>query len=55
MAELLAAKNDPEEACRWLRKALEKGYNNWHYIKTSKTYNNMRTSECFKKILAEND
>jgi predicted aldo/keto reductase-like oxidoreductase len=52
MAELFAAKNDSEEACRWLRKALEKGYNNWQYIKTSQTYNNIKSSECFREIIA---
>jgi TPR repeat protein len=45
----------PEEAAQWLRRAIEKGYNNWHYIKTSKTY---RLSETIpnpvQKIIAGN-
>jgi tetratricopeptide (TPR) repeat protein len=52
MAELYAAKNDPIEACKWLKKAIEKGYNNWSYIKTSRTYNDIRNSSCFKEIIS---
>jgi hypothetical protein len=52
MAELCAARNDAEESCRWLRKAVAKGYNNWQYIKTSKTYDAIRNAECFKGIIA---
>jgi tetratricopeptide (TPR) repeat protein len=53
MAELFAMKNHPEESCGWLKRAIEKGYNNWNYIKTSKTYNNIRNSECFKEMIKE--
>ena len=52
MAELFAARNEPEHACQWLREAIEKGYNNWNYIKTAKTYNNIRSFDCFKSIIA---
>lgn len=51
MAELYASKNDSENACHWLKDAIEKGYNNWNYIKTSKTYNNIRSSDCFRHII----
>ena len=53
MAELFAARNEPERACQCLRDAIEKGYNNWNYIKTSGTYENIRTSECFRRIVEE--
>jgi len=52
MAELFSARNEPELACQWLREAIEKGYNNWNYIKTAKTYNNIRVCDCFKSIIA---
>jgi len=51
MAELHSAKNEPPEACRWLKKAIEKGYNNWSYIRTSKTYDKIRNSPCYKEIV----
>jgi tetratricopeptide (TPR) repeat protein len=52
MAELFAARNDPETACKWLGKAVEKGYNDWNYLKTSGTYENIRASVCFRRIIA---
>ncbi len=51
MAELCAARQDAIEACRWLRLAIEKGYNNWSYIRNSKTYDNIRNAACFKKLM----
>ncbi|MCM8782499.1 MAG: tetratricopeptide repeat protein [Candidatus Omnitrophica bacterium] len=53
MAELCAVKNKPEDACKWLKMAIAKGYNNWKYLKTSKTYDNIRSVRCFKEILKE--
>ena len=44
--------NDAPEACIWLTQAIEKGYNNWSYIRSSRTYDNIRDSLCFKKILS---
>ena len=52
VAELEAAKNNAPEACEWLRLAIEKGYNNWSYIKTSKTYDNIRMARCFKELMS---
>lgn len=51
MAELKASLKNEAEACRWLQRAIEKGFNNWHYIKTSKTYDNIRSAPCFKEII----
>ena len=50
MAEIYAARNDAEEACNWLKRAIEKGYNNWHYIRTSKTYDHIRNAPCFRTL-----
>ena len=52
MAELYSVKNEPLEACRWLKKAIEKGYNNWDYIRTSKTYDNIRNAQCYREIMS---
>ncbi|MCL0083910.1 hypothetical protein M1N77_05230 [Thermodesulfovibrionales bacterium] len=51
MAELSSAKNNPEETCRWLKKAIEKGFNDWKYIETSKTYDSIRNSQHFISIV----
>ena len=52
MAELCAVKNIPEDACKWLRKAIDNGFNHWSYLKTSKTYDNIRNSPCFIEIIS---
>lgn len=54
MSELCALKKNEKDACRWLRMAIDKGYNNWNYIRTSKTYDNIRNSSCFKEIISKN-
>jgi len=51
MAEVYAARNNAEEACLWLSRAIEKGYNNWNYIRTSKTYANIHHAPCFREIM----
>jgi len=51
MAELYAARHDDENACKYLKEAIQKGYNNWNYIKTSSTYDNIRNSERFGAII----
>lgn len=53
MAEIYAERNDAEEACRWLLQAIEKGYNNWNYIRTSKTYKKIHSAPCFLEIMAK--
>lgn len=52
MSEYYAVENNPAEACRWLSKAIERGYNDWNYIKTHKTFNNIRNSECYKQVIS---
>ena len=52
MSELYAIKNDPVETCRWLMLAIKRGYNKWNYLRTSKTYDNIRKHPCFKEILS---
>jgi tetratricopeptide (TPR) repeat protein len=53
MAEISAAKGDAAGACRWLRLAIEKGYNNWNYIMTSPTYDAVRAEDCFIEIMRD--
>jgi tetratricopeptide (TPR) repeat protein len=53
MAEFYSMTTKPEDACKWLKKAKDKGYNDWNYIKTYKTFDNIRTSPCYLKIMQE--
>lgn len=52
MSELYSMRNSPINACKWLRKGIEKGYNDWNYIKTYKTFDNIRNTSCYKKIVS---
>jgi len=51
MAEIHAARGNAAGACKWLKLAIEKGYNNWTYILTSPTYDAVRASDCFIEIM----
>jgi hypothetical protein len=51
MAELYSVTKKTEDACQWLEKGIKKGYNNWHYIKTSKAFDNIRNAPCYQEIM----
>lgn len=53
MAEIHAERDNAEEACRWLHKAIEKGYNNWNYIRSSPTYKKIQNSLCFRELISK--
>ncbi len=53
MAELYSVTRKTEDACKWLKKGIEKGYNDWNYIKTFKTFDNIRNSPCYQEIMKE--
>lgn len=53
MSELCALKKNTKDSCKWLKMAIDKGYNNWNYIRTAKTYDNIRNSPCFKEIISK--
>ena len=55
MAEFYSVLGNAPDACKWLKKAIDKGYNNWAYIKTSGTYNNIRAAACFKEIITKGE
>jgi Tfp pilus assembly protein PilF len=51
MAEFYAITKKPKDACEYLNKAIEKGWDNWDYLKNYKTFDNIRSSECFIEII----
>jgi len=51
MSEYYAVINNSAEACAWLSKAIKRGYNDWDYIKTHKTFNNIRNATCYKQVI----
>ena len=44
--------NRAEEACKMLIQSIEKGYNDWKYIKSNKDFDNIRDSSCYKEIMS---
>jgi len=52
IACLYSLKNNTKEACNWLNKAIEKGYDNWNSIKQDKDLDNIRSTPCYKRIIS---
>ncbi len=51
MACVNSLKKELQKACAYLHKAITKGYNNWENIKTDITLDNLRKTDCYKRIL----
>jgi protein O-mannosyl-transferase len=52
MACLYALSNNTEEACKWLRKTIRKGYNDRQHIEQDPDFHNIRNAPCYKEIMA---
>jgi tetratricopeptide (TPR) repeat protein len=44
--------NNTQESCRWLGTAVEKGFTDWNAIKADSDLNNIRSSACYKELMA---
>ena len=51
IACIYARQNRAEESLDWLKKAIEKGYNDWKLIKTDKDLDNIRSSEYYQELV----
>ena len=51
IACLHALQKNAMEACSWLQKAIDHGYNNWEHIKEDPDLENVRAAECYQKIM----
>jgi Tfp pilus assembly protein PilF len=49
IAAILAAQNRIEESIRWLDRAIEKGYDNWDFLKNDKMLENIRKTTYYKE------
>jgi Tfp pilus assembly protein PilF len=49
IAAILAAQNRIEESIRWLDRAIEKGFNNWDFLKSDKMLENIRKTSYYKE------
>ena len=52
LAEVYSGMKKTTDSCKWLNAGIEKGFKDWGYVKTSKSFDNIRPSECYKKIMA---
>jgi Flp pilus assembly protein TadD len=48
---LYSLKNEVNKSCKWLKKAIEEGYDNWNHIRTDTDLNNIRSSDCYKNLM----
>jgi len=51
VACIYAKQNKPEESVAWLKKAVEKGFNDWKHIKTDSDLDNIRSSSYYKEFV----
>lgn len=53
IACMYALQNNIEESIEWLKKAIDRGYQNWEIIKTDKDLENIRNSEEYRKLIKD--
>jgi len=51
IAALYALQNNVSESIKWLKKAIDRGYQNWELIKTDKDLNNIRNSAGYRELI----
>jgi tetratricopeptide (TPR) repeat protein len=54
MAEFYSLINENDDACKWLTTAIDKGFNDFRYIKTYKSFENMRNLSCYQELIRRN-
>lgn len=55
IACLYSVKGDKNESLRWLKTALDKGYNNWDLIRIDKDLNNIRGLPDYRELVGRKD
>ena len=51
MACIESLRKNTAKACEWLEKSIAKGYSEWEQIKKDTDMDNIRTNECYKRIM----
>jgi len=55
MAVTHARQNRSVESVEWLRQAVQKGFNNWEFLKTDRQLDNIRESSDYRKFIGDHD
>jgi len=51
IARIYSGKNRPEEFVRWLKKAIDRGFDNWELLQTDSDLNNIRGTAYYKEVI----
>ena len=51
IAVLYALQNNVPDSITWLKKAIDRGYQNWELIKSDKDLTNIRNSQEYKQLI----
>jgi tetratricopeptide (TPR) repeat protein len=51
IACIYSGKNRPEESVRWLKKAIDRGFDNWKLLQTDSDLNNIRGTAYYKEVM----
>ena len=51
IACIYSGKNRPEESVRWLKKAIDRGFDNWRLLQTDNDLNNIRGTAYYKEVM----
>ncbi len=54
IARVYAVQNRVEDCIEWLKLSVEKGYTDWESIKTDESFDNIRESTQYKKLIEKN-
>ena len=55
IARAYVRQGNAEKSIKWLRKAVEAGFNNWDGLKTDKDLDNIRETSYYRKIMEKRD
>jgi tetratricopeptide (TPR) repeat protein len=51
MAVVYSLQKNAQIACQWLQRAIEKGFNDWAYLKANRDFDGIRDTPCFREII----
>jgi|GEM_PF-2208139 len=52
LARVYSLQGEGAKACNYLNKAIEKGFKNWEHLKKESDFDNIRNSDCYKRMIS---
>jgi len=53
IACIYSVQKSSEDACAWLKKSIDRGFDKWEHIKKDIDFDNIRDASCYKAIMAD--